>query len=126
MENDADQIEDIFLLGEDLQEKINTSGTVKMSLSGSLNLSTKLEKIETLKKSLTDDLSQQLLELDSSLKKWNNFTATQGQFETWLVDVEVRMNEISSADIQLDTPDKLKVNFGRYLYFKKMGFLMDC
>ena len=101
LENNADQIEDMFLLGEDLQEKLTSSG--------SLNVSQRMENIECLKKSLTDDVNQQLEQLDASLRRWNKFTTTQDEFEQWLANVEQRLNDLSSGSVQLNTPDELKV-----------------
>lgn len=103
LETEATRIEDVILLGEDLQEKLGMSGSQDVSL--------KLDSIETLKQSLTEDLNSQLDELDNSLKKWEGFTKLKREFKDWIYDFERRFGEVTSMEIHLDTPEKLKVSF---------------
>lgn len=101
MEEESQRIEDMTLLGEDLQEKL--------SKSGSLNVSLKLTNIETLKRSLTDDVHFQLNELDGSLKRWKEFTESKGHFTKWLDDFKVRSAQFFEKNLDLSTPEHLKV-----------------
>lgn len=115
LETEAVRIEDVILLGEDLQEKLGTSGSHDVSL--------KLDSIGTLKQSLAEDLSSQLGELDNSLKKWEGFTKLQGEFKEWIVDFEGRFGDVTSTEIQLDTPEKLKVRFINIFQHSGNGYM---
>lgn len=101
LEGESQRIEDMTILGEDLQEKL--------SRSGSLSVSLKLTNIEALKRSLTDDVHFQLNELDSSLKRWKEFTDSKGHFTMWLEDFKVRSGRFFEKNLDLSTPEHLKV-----------------
>ena len=101
LEEESQRIEDMAILGEDLQEKL--------SKSGSLNVSLKLSNIESLKRSLADDVHLQLGELDNSLKRWKQFSESREYFEGWLEEFKARCEELFEEDVDLDTPELLKV-----------------
>jgi hypothetical protein len=105
------RIEDMAVLGEDLQEKL--------SKSGSLNVSMKLNSIGSLKKSLTDDLNSQLTELDKSLKKWQRFHDVKDEFTSWLNNFKLISSAYFEKEIQLDTPNELKVKTHNIIYLDK-------
>ena len=101
LDDESQRIDDMTLLGEDLQEKL--------SKSGSLNVSIKLTNIESLKKSLKDDVNLQLEELNNSLAKWKRFSDSRDAFTEWLTDFQHKSGEYFQKDIKLSTPDDLKV-----------------
>ena len=109
LEEEGTRIEDMTVLGEDLQEKL--------SKSGSLNVSMKLSSIGSLKKSLADDLSSQLTELDNSLKKWQRFHDAQDEFTNWLNAFKLKSSAYFEKEIQLDTPNELKVTIYKIYCF---------
>eukprot|EP00111_Clytia_hemisphaerica_P004722 TCONS_00013567-protein len=100
LDDESHRIDDMTLLGEDLQEKL--------SKSGSLNVSVKLTNIDSLKKSLKDDVNLQLEELNNSLTKWKRFSDSRDAFTEWLAGFQRNSENYFQKDIKLSTPDDLK------------------
>lgn len=95
-------MEDLLLLGIDLQDRLSSSG--------SQNVSLKIENLRDLKENLNTGISVKLGELDVKLQAWQRFTSQQESFETLLQVYENQLNEIETT-IDLETPNKLKVLF---------------
>lgn len=101
LDEDTQRIEDMFLLGEDLVEKLSNTG--------SLDVSCKMEDIKTLKASLELNLNTEMEQLKESLERWQKFSKDLEVMEKLLLSFSCQLKEVSSADIQLETPDKLQV-----------------
>ena len=95
-------MEDLLLLGSDLQDRLSSSGLQNVSL--------KIENLHGLKENLNTGISDKLGELDVKLQAWQRFTSQQESFEALLQVYENQLNEIETT-IDLETPNKLKVLF---------------
>ena len=95
-------MEDLRLLGSDLQDRLSSSG--------SQNVSLKIENLRDLKENVNTGISDKLGELDVKLQAWKRFTCQQESFETLLQVYENQLNEFETT-IDLETPNRLKVLF---------------